>query len=136
MRCLPVVVLLLSSLALAEEGMWLFNDFPTAQAKKDVGFGPDQAWLDRVRLGSLRLANGCSASHRLARRPGDDQPPLRARLPRGSLHEPSATCSPPASSRPSASSEERCPKFEGNQLLKITDVTEPVLAATKGVERR
>src|SRR5436190_23179036 len=48
--------------AAADEGMWTFNDFPADKVEKAYGFKPDQAWLDHVRLSSLRLARGCSAS--------------------------------------------------------------------------
>jgi hypothetical protein len=48
--------------AFAEEGMWTFDNFPAAKVKQDHGFAPDQKWLDRVRLGSVRLENGCSGS--------------------------------------------------------------------------
>ena len=48
--------------ARADEGMWTFNDFPAERVEKAYGFRPDQAWLDHVRLSSLRLARGCSAS--------------------------------------------------------------------------
>jgi len=123
--------MLLSSLALAEEGMFLFNDFPAARARKDLGFAPDQAWLDRVRLGSLRLANGCSASlvspdglvmtnHHCVRSCLEDLSSAeRDLLAVGFLAE-------------RREKEEKCPKFEGNQLQRITDVTASVLAATRG----
>src|SRR5688500_16706212 len=62
MRSLALCVLLCAAAARADEGMWLFNDFPAASVKQAYGFAPDAAWLQRVRLGSLRLANGCSAS--------------------------------------------------------------------------
>jgi hypothetical protein len=45
----------------AAEGMWTFNDFPFAKVEQAYGFRPSQAWLDHVRLSSLRLT-GCSAS--------------------------------------------------------------------------
>ena len=48
--------------AFAEEGMWTFDNFPAAKVKQAYGFAPDQKWLDRVRLGSVRLENGCSGS--------------------------------------------------------------------------
>jgi hypothetical protein len=48
--------------AVAEEGMWTFDNFPSGQVKAAYGFAPDQQWLDRVRLGSVRLESGCSAS--------------------------------------------------------------------------
>ncbi len=42
--------------------MWTFDAFPSAQVAAKHGFGPDQAWLDRVRAASVRLTSGCSAS--------------------------------------------------------------------------
>ena len=48
--------------AIADEGMWTFDNFPSATVKKLYGFAPDQKWLDRVRLGSVRLESGCSGS--------------------------------------------------------------------------
>ena len=44
----------------AEEGMWTFDNFPIARANQALGTHIDQAWLDRVRLSSVRL-DGCSA---------------------------------------------------------------------------
>jgi hypothetical protein len=52
----------LSAPAAAEEGMWTFDDFPTARVKADLGWAPDKAWLDRVRAAAVRLTGGCSAS--------------------------------------------------------------------------
>ena len=48
--------------ASAEEGMWTFDHFPTAQMQREMGWAPDQAWLDRVMAGTARLP-GCSASN-------------------------------------------------------------------------
>ena len=45
----------------AAEGLWTFNDFPFAKVEQAYGFRATQAWLDHVRLSSLRLT-GCSAS--------------------------------------------------------------------------
>src|SRR6516164_4529645 len=58
------VALLAFSLALlhGEEGMWTFNQFPAAKVQQKYGFSPTQQWLDHVRLASVRLAEGCSAS--------------------------------------------------------------------------
>lgn len=48
--------------ATAEEGMWTFDNFPTARMQREMGWAPDQAWLDRVMAGAARLP-GCSASN-------------------------------------------------------------------------
>jgi hypothetical protein len=42
--------------------MWTFNDFPAQKTKAAYGFEPTPAWLDHVRLSSVRLARGCSGS--------------------------------------------------------------------------
>lgn len=61
---LAALLLAIASLkpALADEGMWTTDDFPADKVKQSYDFKPDQAWLDHVRLSSLRLARGCSAS--------------------------------------------------------------------------
>jgi hypothetical protein len=61
---LAVMVLAAPGLAPAgaDEGMWTFDNFPSAKVKAAHGFGPDKAWLDRVQKASVRLDNGCSAS--------------------------------------------------------------------------
>ena len=46
----------------ADEGMWTFHDFPSAKVKARYGFSPDQAWLDKARKSSARIAGICSAS--------------------------------------------------------------------------
>lgn len=48
--------------ARANEGMWTFDAFPSDKVKAAYGWGPDQAWLDRVRMSALRLTGGCSSS--------------------------------------------------------------------------
>jgi hypothetical protein len=73
MRTLPLlhrvyVWLLLGSLgtfvtsAHADEGMWPMNNLPVDRIAQKYGFKPDQAWIEKVQLGSARLAQGCSAS--------------------------------------------------------------------------
>lgn len=48
--------------AKAEEGMWTFDNFPTERMQSELGWAPDQAWLDRIMAGTARLP-GCSASN-------------------------------------------------------------------------
>ena len=46
--------------AAADEGMWTFDNFPIARANTALGTRIDQAFLDKVRLSSVRFG-GCSA---------------------------------------------------------------------------
>jgi hypothetical protein len=57
-----IVLGLLGSAAFADEGMWTFDNFPSATVKAKYGVTIDQPWLDRVRGAAVRLSNGCSAS--------------------------------------------------------------------------
>jgi Peptidase S46 len=62
MRGFPLIVACAVSLpAFAEEGMWTFDSFPAAAVKSHFQADITPAWLDHVRLSTLRLAN-CSAS--------------------------------------------------------------------------
>lgn len=56
-----LLVLLLSAPAFAEEGMWTFHDFPQAKVKQALGVELGSAWLDQVRMATIRLSN-CTAS--------------------------------------------------------------------------
>jgi hypothetical protein len=51
----------ISTPAAADEGMWTFDNLPTAQIKADYGVNLDTKWLDHVRLSAVRIS-GCSAS--------------------------------------------------------------------------
>jgi hypothetical protein len=48
--------------ALADEGMWTFDNFPIAAVNQEYSLHIDQAWLDHLRGASVRLSIGCSAS--------------------------------------------------------------------------
>ncbi len=56
------LALILSGMALADEGMWLYEAFPKARIKAKYGFDVTQAWLDHTRLSSVRFNNGGSGS--------------------------------------------------------------------------
>src|SRR5580698_7932485 len=47
--------------ALADEGMWTFDNFPADTVKQTYGVDITPAWLDHVRLSTVRLTN-CTAS--------------------------------------------------------------------------
>jgi len=48
--------------AIADEGMWTFNNVPRAEIKKRYGFEVTDAWLKKVQLASVRFNNGGSGS--------------------------------------------------------------------------
>src|SRR5688572_32054192 len=45
----------------ADEGMWTFDNFPSALVRERYGVEIDDAWLERVRRATVRLS-GCTAS--------------------------------------------------------------------------
>ncbi len=47
--------------AVADEGMWTFDNFPSSVVKRNYGAVITPAWLDHVRLSTIRLTN-CTAS--------------------------------------------------------------------------
>ncbi len=49
-------------LALADEGMWTFNNVPKADIKKKYGFDVTDAWLKKVQLASVRFNSGGSGA--------------------------------------------------------------------------
>ncbi|MET0405838.1 MAG: S46 family peptidase, partial [Cystobacter sp.] len=113
--------------------MWTYDDFPRAAVKAAHGFEPTQDWLDRLRLSSVRLAGGCSASfvspgglvmtnHHCIRSCVEDLSSTRHDyLARGFFAR-------------QAKEELRCPKVEANQLVEMTDVTARLQGVTKGLE--
>ena len=58
---LAALMVCLCSPASADEGMWTFHGFPFAKANAALKTNIDQAWLDRVRTATVRLAN-CTGS--------------------------------------------------------------------------
>jgi Peptidase S46 len=65
MRQRVLQVLLAAALApliRADEGMWTFDNPPAKQLQEKYKFTPTQAWLDHLRLASVRLNDGGSGS--------------------------------------------------------------------------
>ncbi len=59
---LPAAIVLLGpALAFGDAGMWTFHDFPHELLRREHGTDLSAAWLDRVRLSTIRLSN-CTAS--------------------------------------------------------------------------
>src|SRR2546422_5599915 len=65
-RYVPMIILLLfafgATIAVADEGMWTFDNPPTKQLKEKYNFTPTQQWLDHIRLSSVRFNDGGSGS--------------------------------------------------------------------------
>jgi Peptidase S46 len=57
-----LILALATPLAVADEGMWLYNAFPKDRVEKQYGFLATQEWLDHLRLSSVRFNNGGSGS--------------------------------------------------------------------------
>src|SRR5690242_5983128 len=48
--------------ALADEGMWLFNEPPRKQLKQKYGFDPTDSWLEHLQKSAVRFNSGGSGS--------------------------------------------------------------------------
>ncbi len=57
-----ILVVGLSVLALADEGMWTFDNVPKADIAKKSGPVISDAWLERVQRSVVRLESGCTGS--------------------------------------------------------------------------
>ncbi|QRK06402.1 S46 family peptidase [Archangium violaceum] len=131
-RLLLVASLIGAAPALADEGMWTYNNFPSSKVKEKYGFEPSQQWLDKVRLSSAKFGYGCSSSfvspnglvmtnHHCAR--GCIQQLSTAKkdfIANGFYAKTQAE-------------ELQCPALEVSQLVQITDVTDQLNTATKGL---
>ena len=121
---------LTSTLAIADEGMWLYNAPPKDAIKAKYGFELTQQWLDYIRLSSVRFNNGGSGSFV---------------SPDGltfTNHHVGAECVHQLSTgghdyiktgfyAKTQAEEPKCPNLELNQLVAIEDVTDKVNAGVK-----
>ncbi len=121
---------LCSNLAVADEGMWLYNAPPKDKIKTKYGFELTQQWLDHVRLSSVRFNNGGSGSFV---------------SPDGltfTNHHVGAACVQQLSTEghdyikkgfyaKTQAEEAKCPNLELNELVGIEDVTDKINAGVK-----
>ena len=119
-----------STLATADEGMWLYNAPPKDKIKAKYGFELTQEWLDHVRLSSVRFNNGGSGSF------------VSADGLTFTNHHVGAACVQQLSTEghdyiktgfyaKTQAEEAKCPNLELNQLVGIEDVTDKVNAGVK-----
>ena len=116
----------------AEEGMWTFDNPPLKLLKAKYGFTPTQAWLDHLRLSSVRLNDGGSGSfvsangllltnHHVA----------RGQLQKNSTAEHDYLRDGFYATTPDQ--EMKSPDLEVNVLVAMQDVSARVQAAPKGI---
>jgi hypothetical protein len=121
---------LFSTVASADEGMWLYNEAPKDKIKAKYGFELTQQWLDHVRLSSVRFNNGGSGSF------------VSADGLTFTNHHVGAGCVQQLSSEghdyiktgfyaKTQAEEAKCPNLELNELVGIEDVTDKVNAGVK-----
>ncbi len=119
-----------STLATADEGMWLYNEPPKDKIKAKYGFELTQEWLNHVRLSSVRFNNGGSGSF------------VSADGLTFTNHHVGAACVQQLSTEgrdyiktgfyaKTQAEEAKCPNLELNQLVGIEDVTDKVNAGVK-----
>ena len=123
-------VFIFSTLATADEGMWLYNAPPKDKIKAKYGVELTQEWLDHVRLSSVRFNNGGSGSF------------VSADGLTFTNHHVGAGCVQQLSTAghdyiktgfyaKTQADEAKCPNLELNQLVGIEDVTDKVNAGVK-----
>ena len=120
----------LNVVALADEGMWTFNNVPRAEIKKKYGFEVTDEWLKKAQLASVRFNNGGSGSfvsptglvltnyHIVEDIVGDVSTPEKDLAKEGFLARTRAE-------------EIKAPSLELNVLMSIEDVTSRVIGAVK-----
>jgi hypothetical protein len=137
MRFTPVLAAALLTLAAAstakaEEGMWTFDNFPIARANATLGTNIDQAWLDRVRLSSVKFG-GCSAglvsAEGLVMTNNHCVATCVANLSTQAVNYAETGFAPR-----SRDEELKCPGGTAEILTEISDVTERMQAAGAGLE--
>lgn len=126
------LLLAIPGLTLAAEGMWTLDNLPHADLEQAYQFKPDQKWLDQARLGSARLAGGCSGSfvspeglvltnqHCVISCVSELSSPEHDYVNQGFL-------------APKRNDEKQCPGAEINRLEAITDVTARIAKVTQGL---
>jgi hypothetical protein len=116
----------------AEEGMWTFDNPPVKLLKAKYNFTPTQAWLEHLRLASVRLNDGGSGSfvspngllltnHHVA----------RGQLQKNSTAEHDYLANGFYAATPDQ--EMKSPDLEVNVLVAMQDVTARVQGAAKGI---
>jgi hypothetical protein len=130
LRLLLATVLLLPSAALADEGMWTYDNPPAKALRERYGFEPSQEWLDHLRLSSVRFMDGGSGSFVSA----EGLMITNHHVGLGCIQNVSSAENDYVKKGFYAASRERemaCPGYEVNVLQAMSDVTTRVQGAVK-----
>lgn len=117
----------------ADEGMWTLDNLPEERLKEKYDFKANPTWVKKVQLSSVRLANGCSGSF-ISK---EGLLMTNHHCARGCIQNLSSKKNDFISSGFHAKArgdEKKCPAFEVNRLVDVSDVTENILEATKDKE--
>lgn len=115
--------------AKAEEGMWTFDNFPVARMREQLGWAPDQAWLDRAMAGAAVRLPGCSGSNVSSEGLILTNHHCITSCLRNLSSDRENFVRDGFTSR-SRAEERRCPNYSISVLQRISNVTERVNAAT------
>src|ERR1039458_1772001 len=113
--------------ATAAEGLWPYNQFPNDTVKQKFGFEVDAAFLDHLRLASVRLAGGSGSFVSPAGLLLTTRQLAGACL--SSLSSPQHDYFRDGFQAATQAAELPCPAMDASVLVKIDNVTEPVRAA-------
>ena len=123
---------LLASTAVADEGMWTFDNPPRRLLQERYGFTPTAQWLEHVRLSSVRLNDGGSGSfvspHGLLL---TNHHVAIGQLQKNSTAEHDYVRDGFYAATPDQ--EMKSPDLEVNVLVSMEDVTQRVQSAVKGI---
>jgi hypothetical protein len=123
----------LAGAAFADEGMWTFDNPPIKLLQQNYNFTPTQAWLDHIRLASVRMNDGGSASfvspHGLLL---TNHHVARGQLQKNSTREHDYIKDGFYAAAPEQ--EMKSPDAEVNVLMSMENVTERVAAALKNAK--
>ena len=116
--------------AVADEGMWLFNNVPRSEIKQRYGFEVTGAWLKKVQMASVRFNNGGSGSFASS----DGLVMTNHHIALDTLHNISSAETDYIKTgfyARTRAEEAKSPDLELNVLISIEDVTGRVNAAVK-----
>ena len=119
----------------ADEGMWTFDNPPLAQWKERYNFVPPAGWLDKVRLATVRLNDGGTASFVSP----NGLIITNQHVANGQLAKMSSKTKDYVKDgfyAPTQADEVKAPDLEANVLISYEDMTARVQAATSGEQKK